>query len=67
VSESSDSTPGGRLDNLFTAAVFVYFKATASRKGYHAYYADYDSDTFSVEAEADSGTGDPTTTVEGEH
>jgi len=37
----------------YTAAAFFHFKATGSLKRHRAYHAAYNSDTFSVEFEAD--------------
>ena len=50
----------------YTAAVFFHFKATGSLKRHRAYHAAYNSDTFSVEFEADYETGDLTISVDEE-
>ena len=50
----------------YIAAAFSHFKATGSRKRHRAYHAAYNSDTFSVELEADHETGNLTITVEEE-
>ncbi|EJN56853.1 hypothetical protein [Halogranum rubrum] len=50
----------------YTAAAFFHFKATGSLKRHRAYYAAYNSDTFSVEFEPNYETGDLTITVEEE-
>ena len=47
----------------YTAAAFFHFKATGSLKRHRAYHAAYNSDTFSVEFEADYETGDLTISV----
>ncbi|MDS0301368.1 hypothetical protein NDI76_21785 [Halogeometricum sp. S1BR25-6] len=48
----------------YTAAAFFHFKATGSLERHRAYHAAYNSDTFSVEFEADYETGDLTIIVE---
>ena len=50
----------------YTAAAFFHFKATGSLKRHRAYHAAYNSDTFSVEFEADYETGDLTISVDEE-
>jgi len=50
----------------YTAAAFFHFKATGSLERHRAYHAAYDSDTFSVEFEADYETGDLTISVDEE-
>jgi len=50
----------------YTAAAFFHFKATGSLKRHRAYHAAYNSDTFSVEFEADYESGDLTISVEEE-
>jgi len=49
----------------YTAAAFFHFKATGSLKRHRAYHAAYNSDTFSVEFEADYESGELTISVEG--
>ncbi len=50
----------------YTAAAFFHFKATGSLKRHRAYHAAYNSDTFSVEFDADYETGDLTISVDEE-
>ncbi|MDS0300969.1 hypothetical protein NDI76_19670 [Halogeometricum sp. S1BR25-6] len=50
----------------YTAAAFFHFKATGSLKRHRAYQAAHNSDTFSVEFEADYESGDLTISVEEE-
>ena len=57
---------GSRFDYLYTAAAFFHFKATGSLKRHRAYHAAYNSDTFSVEFEADYESGELTISVEEE-
>ena len=48
----------------YTAAAFFHFKATGSFELHRAYHTAYDSDTFTVDFEADYASGDLTITVE---
>jgi len=48
----------------YTAAVFFHFKATGSLERHRAYHAACDSDAFTVDFEADYGSGNLTITVD---
>ncbi|MBC9988018.1 hypothetical protein E4P24_16900 [Haloferax sp. AS1] len=48
----------------YTAAAFFHFKATGSLKRHRAYHAAHNSDTFTVDFEADYESGELTITVE---
>ena len=48
----------------YTAAAFFHFKTTGSPERHRAYHAAYESDTFSVDFEADYVSGDLTIAVE---
>jgi hypothetical protein len=48
----------------YTSAAFFHFKATGTLERHRAYHAAYDSDTFTVDFEADYASGDLTITVD---
>lgn len=48
----------------YTSAAFFHFKATGSLERHRAYHAAYDSDSFTVDFEADYESGNLTITVD---